>query len=196
MLTYTGVGSRSTPPAILQDMILIGQRLAINGWTLRTGRAQGADQAFEHGCDLVATENSADKEIFLPWNGFPGEDHYDYKEPFKAPRILVESPGENAIQMAQDLLYPNHWNRMKQGARKLHARNCYQVLGMDLETPSDLLICWAEIDNYMYPGDPKARDYPRGGTATAWKLAKKYNIPCYNLYSDLDRVKFYDIIYP
>jgi hypothetical protein len=46
---YAGVGSRSTPPDILQLMTRVARRLDTLGWTLRSGGARGADRAFELG---------------------------------------------------------------------------------------------------------------------------------------------------
>jgi predicted Rossmann fold nucleotide-binding protein DprA/Smf involved in DNA uptake len=49
---YCGIGSRQTPSMVLAKMIGIAQELAAKNWILRSGRAEGADKAFEHGCDL------------------------------------------------------------------------------------------------------------------------------------------------
>ncbi len=50
-LLYAGVGSRLTPMPILGLMRKLGFRLAELGYTLRSGAADGADAAFEAGCD-------------------------------------------------------------------------------------------------------------------------------------------------
>lgn len=34
------------------------------------------------------------------------------------------------------------WIKLSWGAQKLHARNCQQVLGADLNDPVDVLVCW------------------------------------------------------
>jgi hypothetical protein len=54
---YTGVGSRKTPPDVLDLMRNIAQYLQRKGYTLRSGGAQGADSAFEEGAGI-------DKNIF------------------------------------------------------------------------------------------------------------------------------------
>lgn len=46
---YTGVGSRDTPQRVLQIMTRIALKLEVDGYTLRSGGAVGADQAFERG---------------------------------------------------------------------------------------------------------------------------------------------------
>jgi hypothetical protein len=46
---YAGIGSRETPPEIMDLMTLIAKRLAGSGFILRSGGAKGADSAFEAG---------------------------------------------------------------------------------------------------------------------------------------------------
>lgn len=53
--------------------------------------------------------------------------------------------------------------------RGMHSRNCHQILGYDLQSPVDAVICWTP--------DGKIQ----GGTATAIRVALKYNIPVFNL---------------
>ena len=65
---YAGVGSRSTPAKVLQWMESIGRAMAEAGMVLRSGAAEGADSAFERGCDSVG----GDKRIYLPRAGFKG----------------------------------------------------------------------------------------------------------------------------
>jgi len=54
MKFYTGVGSRKTPLSILKVMRKLGYKLAIDGWMLRSGGADGADSAFEKGAGIKA----------------------------------------------------------------------------------------------------------------------------------------------
>jgi hypothetical protein len=164
MLTYAGVGSRKAPEPMLDMAAGIATQLAILDYTLRSGHAIGMDRAFEYGCDTARGK----KEIFL-----------------------ARDATAEAILMARTLLGERHWNNMGQWAQMLHARNCFQILGKDLNTPVKFLICWAEPDLGTYGGLT-----PKGGTRTAWRLAMEYDIPCYNLYSDLDRSRVMDIIHP
>ena len=48
------------------------------------------------------------------------------------------------------------------------ARNSYQVLGYDLNTPSSFIVCYTKNGKLT------------GGTAQALKIAKDYNIPIFN----------------
>jgi hypothetical protein len=164
-------------------MILIGQRLAYKGWTLRSGRAQGADQAFEYGCDI----SQGEKEIYLPWSNFPGDGHYDYPEQFLKASILLNGPSQVAIELAYMTLGDDHWKRLTQGGHKLHARNMHQVLGHDLNAPADMLICWAK---------PKGM-HVEGGTNTAWKLGKlqEGSTRCFNLYHEQDYSHVMSMLY-
>ena len=61
-MIYTGIGSRKTPIEIINKMIKLGQILGKHGYILRSGGANGADKAFEQGCDNVLGK----KEIYLP----------------------------------------------------------------------------------------------------------------------------------
>jgi hypothetical protein len=137
---YTGVGSRSTPQNIREVMVELAKKLATDGWTLRSGGAAGADSAFEYGVSLVG----------------------GYKEIYYA-----DQANKAALEMASTI-HPA-WHRCSDYVRKLHARNCFQVLGRDLRTPSSFLVCWtlngADI----------------GGTRTAIVLARNNNIEVINL---------------
>ena len=61
------------------------------------------------------------------------------------------------------------WDRCNEWARGMHSRNCHQILGYDLQSPVDAVICWTPDGAVV------------GGTATALKLSMKYNIPVFNL---------------
>lgn len=52
--SYTGIGSRSTPPEVLERLRDLAAALAREGYELRSGAADGADMACEEGCDRVA----------------------------------------------------------------------------------------------------------------------------------------------
>lgn len=155
---YAGVGSRETPPEILEIMRRVGQSLAQQGWTLRSGAAQGADSAFEDGCRLV---EGARMEIYLPWKGFSGRESGNGN--FLVPadiRPLAEAEAEWA--------HPS-WRYLKHGAKMLHTRNACQVLGMDLDSPAKFVLCWT------------AGGTGKGGTGLAIRLAKRHNIPVFDL---------------
>jgi hypothetical protein len=151
MNAYTGVGSRTAPPKVLEQITKIGEFLAKYGWLLRSGAADGADSAFERGCDQALGA----KEIYLPWRDFSNSNSDLYR------------PSKEAFKIAESI-HPI-WEQLSYGAKCLHARNCHQVLGPDLNSPSDMLICWT----------PKGE--VKGGTATAINLAIRWRISVYNL---------------
>lgn len=155
---YTGVGSREVPPEIGKLITEIAVKLEELGFTLRSGFAPGSDTYF--------AKKVKNKEIFIPWKNF----------------------GEGIVpketEFAHNLLKEVHpaYDRLSQGALKLHLRNVNQVLGKNLNEPSQFLICWAKMDN---------QGIPIGGTRTAWMIAQKYGVPCFNLErkEDLERIE-------
>lgn len=149
-LYYTGIGSRETPTKIQHLMYQIGKSLGKQGWVLRSGAAQGADQAFEKGCDTV----NGNKEIYIPWIGFEGSHS-----------LLIVQPGK-AFEIAEE--HHPYWHNLSKGSKKLQARNSHQVLGQDLLTPSRFVLC------YTKNGKGK------GGTGQALRIAQAYNIPIFD----------------
>ncbi|BAU40027.1 hypothetical protein [Ralstonia phage RSP15] len=74
------------------------------------------------------------------------------------------------------------WDRLNDYAKRLHARNIYQVVGKSMEWESDYLVCWT----------PNGEDI--GGTRTAIKYAKELEIPVFNFAKDVDRIAFQDVL--
>ena len=159
MFYYAGIGSRETPKEFLDLFTKIASWLSKNGYVLRSGGADGADLAFEKG----VTNNL--KEIYLPWKYFNNSNS----------DLVVHD--EEAFQLAEK--FHPYWQILKQGAKKLHARNTHQVLGRDLLTPSDFIICWTKNGKEL------------GGTAEAIRIAKAYNIPIFNCgkYTDINKCR-------
>ena len=173
---YTGVGSRQTPQDVLKLMEDAAFKLASKEYILRSGAAKGADTAFEDGAKSYAEqvdERLTLGQIYIPWQSFTTYDEY-YKDWYK---VLDRLPKKaEAYQIAYEV-HPA-WDKCSVGAKALHARNVFQVLGTHLNNPSSFLICWAKLDKH---GNIS------GGTATAWNLAKKYNVPSFNLYNEEDK---------
>lgn len=147
---YTGVGSRETPVVVGMKMVAIAKVMSDKGYVLRSGGADGADSYFESGVPLTG-----EKEIYLPWKKFNNNQSSLY------------DISSEAFAIAKTI-HPN-WKALSEGAKKLHARNVYQVLGTDLKTPSEFVICWTKNGEST------------GGTRTAIELAIKNKIPVYNL---------------
>lgn len=148
---FAGIGSRETPPDVCKDIIALGSLMAEKGWVLRSGGAEGADKAFETGYAKYPKQ----MEIYLPW------------KKFNKNTSLLYNPLPDAFEIAERF-HPT-WNKCNDAAKKLMARNSYQVLGADLQTPCNLVICWTK--------DGKAS----GGTGQALRIAEHYGIKIINL---------------
>jgi len=119
---YAGIGSRQTPPEVLDLMARVAVKLEADGWTLRSGGAGGADKAF--------ASKVSDVQVFVPWHGFNG--------------VMdgILGVDANTLRTAQD--FHPAWDRCSQGARKLHARNVRQVYGVNPDGSDDsrFVMCW------------------------------------------------------
>lgn len=150
-------------------MEVIGESLAKKRFVLRSGGADGADKAFENGCN----RGLGKKEIYLPWKGFNWN-----------PSALFEPP-PSAFKIAQELAHP-YWNKISQPSKKLLARNVCQVLGETLDTPSAFVVCYTPDGCISY----NTRAENSGGTWYAIALAAYLDIPVYNLFYEdhIDKV--------
>jgi len=160
MKFYTGIGSRETPLEIQKWESRAAILLRKKDFILRSGGAKGSDRAFEYGAH-------EQKEIWIPWNGFEGK--YLDKKMF----FLYT---DEAVPIAAKA-HPN-WVKLTQGAKKLHARNVNQVLGPDLKTLSEFVVCWT----------PDGKD--SGGTGQAIRVARDHNVPVYNIHNESERLVF------
>ena len=152
-MIITGIGSRETPPDVCQLFTELGKEAHERGWWVRSGHADGADYAFESG----ARENCI---VYLPWWGFNKEKPLlgrGHAEPFR----------QEVFDMVVEL--QPYAKDLSKGVKLIKSRNVYQVLGVDLQTPSDVVVCWT-------PGGEIT-----GGTGLAIQLAVDHNIPVVNV---------------
>jgi hypothetical protein len=160
---YAGIGSRETPDAVIQLMRRVGAALRVQGWTLRSGNALGADSAFQYGAYDVA-------QIFLPWASYNND-----------PSIIADDAEvyDTQLPRAFKLAEAAHpaWDRCRQGARKLHARNAHIVLGPSLDEPVDFVLCWTKDGGAT------------GGTGLGIRLAESRGIPVFNLHDESVRLR-------
>jgi hypothetical protein len=173
MRAYAGVGSRETPPDVLVLMEQIADRLAAEGWTLRSGNAPGADQAFARG--HLRTGCNDRIEIYLPWKGFEAAALNGWEDAI----VARPEPQPEAYPIAEEF-HPN-WAALKRGGRALQARNVHQVLGPDVTYPgpvSRAIVCWT----------PGARG--GGGTGQAIRIARNFAVPVFDLADKTTRRKF------
>lgn len=155
---YAGIGSRQTPPDVLEVMRSLAGRMEQQGWKLRSGGARGADAAFESG--VVAPANRA---IFLPGRSFNGR--------VAGPGGYYDSTQLPGWQRALETVARYHPapDRLSPFARSLMARNAMQVMGPSLDRPADLVVAWT-------PGGAIT-----GGTGQALRMAQDLGIEVRNL---------------
>lgn len=149
LTTYAGIGSRSATEEALSLARHTGSYLASKGWTLRSGAALGMDSAFEAGADV----HNGLKEIFTAKS-----QGCDWKQ---------------ALEIAESL-HP-YWAGLSEYAKLLMARNCFQILGADLDSPVVGVLCWTP------DGAETKTTRSTGGTGQAIRLAVSRNIPVYNM---------------
>lgn len=157
---YAGIGSRTTSLEIQSLMGDIAIILAKNDFILRSGGADGADSAFEIGCNHA----NGNKEIYLPWKGFNDN------------QSELVGVCDKALELASK--YHPAWKApLPRSVRALLARNGYQVLGVDLNTPADFVICYTNDGASSHT----ERTKNTGGTGQAISIADAYKIPIFNL---------------
>lgn len=161
-MIYAGIGSRQTPENVLALMRDLAGQFARAGWTLRTGGAEGADQAFQVG----AAQARGEIELYLPWDKYEA----NALVPVLTPETCIwPDPSWEAFSLASQ--YHPIWERLKQGAQKLHARNCHQVLGYDLDQLVNLIVCWTPDGSIDGSGGKT------GGTGMALRIARDNGAP-------------------
>lgn len=172
-LIVTGIGSRKINKAAFSELSQIARRMALSGWTLRSGGAVGADSAWEYG-----------------WRGF------DTKEIYKVNGTscdIAKKSGCDVIQSygdiwldAEDIARNIHpgWDYLDGDSQALHTRNVFQILGIDLNTKSDVVAAYA----------PPLGASVRGGTATAYNLARAKGIPTFNLWTKAGQRDFFAFV--
>ena len=152
-MIIAGIGARKTPQEFLEIFEAVGQEALKRGWYVRSGHADGADYAFE----LGAKENCI---VYLPWKSFNSD------KPVLGEAVCVDLR-EDVLEMVYR--HEPYAMECNIGIKRIKARNVYQVLGVDLQKPSDIVVCWTPEGKIV------------GGTGLAMKLARKANIPIINV---------------
>lgn len=155
-LYYAGIGSRETPVDTISQMMIIATELAKHGWVLRSGHAEGADQAFEIG----AGQGGGKMEIMLPWRGFNNA-------PFNNPSYIVPRHHKEL----EDFTASFHpaWDRCTDSAKLLHMCSSCQVLGEYGDAQVEMVICWTKNGKRG------------GGTGQALRVAEFFKVPIFDL---------------
>lgn len=152
-MIIAGIGSRKTPKAFLDLFEQIGVYARQNGHLIRSGHADGADYAFEKG----ALTNTL---VYLPWKGFNSN----------LP-LLGRSCVKDLEDKYMEIVYRHepYAKGLGLGVKKIKQRNVFQILGIDLQCFSELVICWTPNGETT------------GGTGLAIKIAEEIKIPVINL---------------
>ena len=156
--TYAGIGARATPADVLELMSEVASKLAAESWTLRTGGARGADQAFFDGASSVR----GGAEVFLPWPRYNG--HLKFR---------LARPSRRAYEIAAK--HHPAWASCSSAVQALHARNCHQVLGELLTDPVSFVLCYTPDGSLT--GDTRAA----GGTGQSLRVARSAGVTVFNL---------------
>ena len=156
----TLIGTREPEPQYVDLMTRIGKAFSDKGYGARSGDAIGSDQRFLKNYDpkLCIKYRPDDREGCV--NVMNHKNYYEFE--------LIASRFHVA------------WEFMIIGHQELHARNVPQVMGLNLDTYSDLVVFCANED---------IRGVVSGGTATAVKLARSLNIPTLNIMNPVQRSK-------
>ena len=143
-------------------------RLAQLGITFTSGLCEiGMDgiaqKAYSKAVDLGLAKESQ-FEVYVA-------DQYNIRRSTLPRRHLATVRNKDLISETERIASEVHpaWDRCNEWARGMHSRNCHQILGYDLQSPVDAVICWTPDGAVV------------GGTATAIRIAMKYNIPVFNL---------------
>jgi len=163
---YAGIGSRETPPAVIELIESIGVAMAERGCVLRTGASPGADQAFFRG----AIAGCGRVELYLPWPDFEAGSWSGAE----SDRVEVHPrPSPAACAVSADV-HPS-WSSLGEPERLLLARDAHQALGADLHTPARLVVCWTA------DGSAGGWGATADGTHHALRIAERHGVPVFNL---------------
>ena len=175
VFSYAGVGSRNTPPAILDAMRDIAETLGNADYALSTGGAYGADKAFEDG----TMRTDAPVTVHAPWSGY--NDYYRGRQRDSDIDVVVPSPlrdlrAKSLLERASK--HHPAWNRCDRGVRALFIRNV-SILRGALSPRSDSWLPVLAVLAYTPTGLRSGRG--AGGTGHTLRVATELNIPVINL---------------
>lgn len=156
---FTGVGARyGVPQSVYERVDRIGRYLIGIGYKCRTGDAVGMDAAWRH-------ISQPDCEFYAPKTR---------SNPLPGARIIVDERYRLAKQITRQ--HHPYFHNLNDFDAELQIRNVFEVLGEDVNDPSEFLICWTK------DGSEKKTSKETGGTGQAIRLAIAYNVPVFNLY--------------
>lgn len=149
------IGSRETPAVVLDWMVETGAALMRAGYDIRSGNAQGADQAWARGGNSVDPTRVT---LCLPWEGFEEKAIV----PGNIVRVFRLAESDHYVRDVRDT-HPN-FAALSSGAVLLHARNAMIVDGAHL------------VLGALNPDKTGG-----GGTGGAFRLAHRYKAAALNV---------------
>lgn len=162
-LFYAGIGSKSTPQDIQDEMKKFATIAFENKWILRSGCTDGADSAFESGVPFA--ESSA-VELFVPWKGYSEREN-----------VIIEQlkPLDDARLIASQ--YSLGWEKLSPPVKLTLTCNVRQILGDTLDKPVSFVLCWTSDGCESRA----TRTDESGSTGLAIALADAAGIPIINM---------------
>lgn len=177
---FTVIGSRGIRTTDIKDFVETAQRIHNTGKALfRSGHAMGCDYLAEVALALNGATFDEKHEIYLPYAGFNKGDSETTPWHIDASQLPNY---EEATTMTREAV--PFFAKLTDFGRQAYIRNTYQVLGQDLRTPSQAVVCWAEWRDEQHR-------WVKGGTSAAVNLARQHNIPVINL---IDGEPAYDVL--
>lgn len=174
-MVVTGIGTRQPPTddAELNETMRVFCHFATKmGWTLRSGGAAGMDAWFERLWN-------ANKEIYIAWEGCFNRRHG------VDGAIFIDDQRKNAAWSLAKQVHPRG-NSLKGAAKEFHTRNTFQILGENLDKPSDIVVYYAKFDQDGVE--------PTGGTRTAVMLGRQHQLNEFNLILPDDRLRLIEFV--
>lgn len=174
------VGSREAPTEALTMARDLGRALTDRGIAVSSGDADGMDLAGYEGAVTSPSFDLVGARIFLHKSPV----HYKTRPPrYADERIFFNASRFHNWEQAQALAFEarGSFEGLYEGGIALHTRNAYQILLDDLQSPVGAAVYWAR------PVGKKGN--VKGGTNTAVQLARRFNVPSTNLYTDEGMLK-------
>jgi len=193
-LILTGIGARKCPADITNLITLISYKLGNRfKLILRSGNAIGSDKIFEDtlkntksGLEIYTAYHykvrnpkvNKDEKPGGLWREFDNKlsDEKDEREEYKS---ISKRYLKVTWSLATDIARKHHpiFDRLNIKTKRLLIRNTFQILGLDLQSKSDLVLCYTK--DGVEHGDLTTRE--TGGTGTAIRIATSYSVPIFNL---------------
>lgn len=168
------VGSRSAPKPILEIFIRLGRTLVDKGIGISSGDAYGIDRAAYYGAKQSKRFSEVSNRIFIVSEGFRGR-ATDDKVFFDMTKYTEGE--ERRLELVKEVR--GNTRRLNETDLALHCRIVPQVLGLNFEEKISGM--------FLYTSTKVKSSKGKGGTSTAYGLARKFNVELIkNLYDKED----------